>query len=135
MGDEIVVQEPVAIGTSSPTPTGMYYLHDAVKTPNPGGAYGPFVFGLAAHSNVYEKFGGGDGMVGIHGTNQPGLIGRSVSHGCIRMYNAWITKLVNLMPVGTPLVKRSAPSLRDVGASRATARLRSSRRSRRRSAR
>jgi lipoprotein-anchoring transpeptidase ErfK/SrfK len=104
-GDQIVAQEPVAIGTSaSPTPTGIYYLAMLFKTPNPGGAYGPYVFGLSAHSNVYEKFGGGDGMVGVHGTNQPGLIGRSVSHGCIRMYNASIVKLINLMPVGTPIV-------------------------------
>ena len=30
---------------------------------------------------------GGDNLVGIHGTNQPWLIGRRVSMGCIRMHN------------------------------------------------
>jgi len=40
----------------------------------------------------------------IHGTNQPALIGRFVSHGCIRMYNADITDLYDRVKVGTPVV-------------------------------
>ncbi len=36
----------------------------------------------------------GGGQYAIHGTNQPGLIGGFVSHGCIRMYNADITDLL-----------------------------------------
>jgi lipoprotein-anchoring transpeptidase ErfK/SrfK len=104
-GDQMIAQEPVAIGTpGSPTPTGIFYLAMLFRSPNPGGAYGPYVFGLSAHSNVYERFGGGDGMVGLHGTNQPSSIGRSASHGCLRVYNATIVKLVSLLPIGTPIV-------------------------------
>jgi lipoprotein-anchoring transpeptidase ErfK/SrfK len=40
----------------------------------------------------------------IHGTNQPGLIGRFVSHGCIRMLNADITDLFDRVNVGTRVV-------------------------------
>jgi len=40
----------------------------------------------------------------IHGTNQPGLIGRFVSHGCIRMLNEDITDLYNRVSVGTRVV-------------------------------
>jgi lipoprotein-anchoring transpeptidase ErfK/SrfK len=40
----------------------------------------------------------------IHGTNQPGLIGHFVSHGCIRMYNADITDLFDRVSIGTPVV-------------------------------
>jgi lipoprotein-anchoring transpeptidase ErfK/SrfK len=40
----------------------------------------------------------------IHGTNQPGLIGHFVSHGCIRMYNADITDLFERVSVGTRVV-------------------------------
>jgi lipoprotein-anchoring transpeptidase ErfK/SrfK len=40
----------------------------------------------------------------IHGTNQPGLIGHFVSHGCIRMYNADITDLFDRVNVGTRVV-------------------------------
>ncbi len=46
----------------------------------------------------------GGGQYAIHGTNQPGLIGGFVSHGCIRMYNADITDLFGRVSVGTPVV-------------------------------
>jgi hypothetical protein len=39
----------------------------------------------------------------IHGTNQPSSIGRSVSHGCIRMRNSDIAALFEMVPVGTPV--------------------------------
>jgi lipoprotein-anchoring transpeptidase ErfK/SrfK len=44
----------------------------------------------------------GDGY-GIHGTNEPSSIGRSVSHGCVRMRNQDIEKLYDMVPVGTPV--------------------------------
>jgi lipoprotein-anchoring transpeptidase ErfK/SrfK len=46
----------------------------------------------------------GGGQYAIHGTNQPGLIGGFVSHGCIRMYNADITDLFGRVSVGTAVV-------------------------------
>jgi hypothetical protein len=39
----------------------------------------------------------------LHGTNQPDSIGRSVSHGCIRLRNEDIEKLYEMVPVGTPV--------------------------------
>lgn len=39
----------------------------------------------------------------IHGTNKPETIGRSVSHGCIRVRNEDIAKLYEIVPVGTPV--------------------------------
>jgi hypothetical protein len=44
----------------------------------------------------------GDGY-GIHGTNEPSSIGRSVSHGCVRVRNEDIEKLYDMVPVGTPV--------------------------------
>jgi lipoprotein-anchoring transpeptidase ErfK/SrfK len=46
----------------------------------------------------------GGGEYAIHGTNQPGLIGGFVSHGCIRMLNADITDLYGRVGVGTTVV-------------------------------
>jgi lipoprotein-anchoring transpeptidase ErfK/SrfK len=45
-------------------------------------------------------------VVGIHGTNEPGLIPGRSSHGCVRVPNQAIVKLAHLMPVGTPLLIR-----------------------------
>lgn len=42
----------------------------------------------------------GDGY-GIHGTDEPESIGRSVSHGCVRMFNEDVEKLYPMVPVGT----------------------------------
>lgn len=104
-GDQQIFQAPVAVGKPQwPTPTGLFYLQELLNTGNPRGAYGPYVYGLSAHSDVFETFGGGDGLVGLHGTNEAGSIGRSASHGCIRLANANIAKLAGMIPVGTPIV-------------------------------
>jgi hypothetical protein len=42
----------------------------------------------------------GDGYA-LHGTNQPQSVGRSVSHGCVRLRNQDIARLYELVPVGT----------------------------------
>ena len=44
----------------------------------------------------------GDGYA-LHGTDAPESIGRSVSHGCVRLRNEDIETLYNIVPVGTPV--------------------------------
>ena len=44
------------------------------------------------------------GSYAIHGTNAPESIGRFVSYGCIRMFNADITELYRLVRIGTRVV-------------------------------
>ena len=39
----------------------------------------------------------------MHGTDDTGTIGQSVSHGCVRVDNSVILKLSTL-PLGTPVV-------------------------------
>jgi len=103
-GARRIAREPIATGKAlSPTPLGRYYVTDLVKPPNPDGFFGPFALGLSAFSPVYTTFEGGDGQVGVHGTNDPSLIGRDVSHGCIRVANRIITRLAKLVPLGTPV--------------------------------
>lgn len=80
---------PVAVGAAQwPTPvTGRVdaYVTDTLRLDRPGGAYGSHALGLSLHSAVLTEFGGGDGQVGIHGTNDPASIGKAVSHGCVRV--------------------------------------------------
>jgi lipoprotein-anchoring transpeptidase ErfK/SrfK len=100
----VILRQPVGVGRSVlPTPRGLYYIVELLKQPNPRGPYGPYAFGLSAYSNVLYTFGGGPGQVGIHGTNDPGSIGKEVSHGCIRLRNRAITKLARILPLGTPV--------------------------------
>ncbi len=44
----------------------------------------------------------GDGYA-LHGTDKPESIGRSVSHGCVRLRNEDIETLYRMVPVGTPV--------------------------------
>ncbi|MFD2973341.1 L,D-transpeptidase [Peribacillus deserti] len=48
---------------------------------------------------------GTDGRIyGVHGTNRPGLIGTSVSQGCIRLTNKDVEQLYEKVPLGTQIL-------------------------------
>jgi lipoprotein-anchoring transpeptidase ErfK/SrfK len=103
-GEDVVLDEPIGVGTAqTPTPGGVYYIKELLQPPEPNGPYGPYAYGLSGFSNVIEEFQGGDGVIGIHGTNEPEAIGSDVSHGCIRMRNEAILELVPVLPLGTPV--------------------------------
>jgi lipoprotein-anchoring transpeptidase ErfK/SrfK len=104
-GADIVHEEAVGVGTAAaPTPPGEYYITEALTVPAfQRSGYGPFAFGISGHSNTYTTFGGGDGTIGIHGTGDPSSLGKDASHGCIRLSNEGITKLINQVPLGTPV--------------------------------
>jgi hypothetical protein len=97
-----IFHAPVAIGAQgTPTPAGTFYVRDRL-TGFTDAFYGPLAFGTNARSPILTEWPAG-GFVGIHGTDQPELIPGRVSHGCIRMTNAAILRLGELMPVGTPV--------------------------------
>lgn len=109
-GDEVLVDEPIAVGrTDRPTPGGVYYLKELLQPPDPDGPYGTYAYGLSGFSNVLESFRGGPGVIGIHGTNEPEVIGSDASSGCIRVTNAVIERLVHEigLPLGTPVEIRA----------------------------
>jgi hypothetical protein len=96
----VVWSAPVGVGKSgTPTPTGNFWIRELLR--GGGGAYGPWAFGTSAYSNIREWRGAP--VVGIHGTNEPGLIPGTPSHGCVRVRNNKISQLVRLMPIGTPV--------------------------------
>ena len=104
-GDQVVAQEPIAVGAAAaPTPAGEYYVTELLTVPAfQRSAYGPFAFGISGHSDIYTTFGSGDGTIGIHGTGDPSSLGKSVSHGCIRLSNDGITSLIHQVPLGSPV--------------------------------
>src|SRR5207237_105078 len=83
--NQLVSSEPVAVGTGgTPTPLGIFYLTELLR-PLGQPWYGPYAYSLSAHSDVLQSFMGGDGTIGIHGTNSPGSIGRArKGRGCGR---------------------------------------------------
>ncbi len=104
LANRVMWTKKVALGRSvSPTPYGRYFVTDLIRPPRPDGFYGPYALGISAHSRVLTSFEGGNGQIGIHGTNDPSSIGTNVSHGCIRVTNDVVTKLAHSVPLGTPV--------------------------------
>lgn len=64
----------------------------------PGGPKNP----LGARA-LYLYDNGNDTAIRIHGTTEPGSIGRAVSNGCIRMRNEAVMSLFDQVPLGTPV--------------------------------
>jgi lipoprotein-anchoring transpeptidase ErfK/SrfK len=104
-GDTEVLTTSVAVGApATPTPVGRFSVTDKLDTQAPAGPYGRYAIGLSGRSEVLTEFAGGDGQIGIHGTNDPASIGHDVSHGCIRVPNEVMEELNRILPLGTPVV-------------------------------
>jgi lipoprotein-anchoring transpeptidase ErfK/SrfK len=104
--DEVILEEPIGVGRDDrPTPGGVYYIKELLRPPDPDGMYGTYAYGLSGYSPVLETFNGGPGVIGIHGTDEPELIGQNVSSGCIRVENDVIDRMVEEigLPLGTPV--------------------------------
>jgi lipoprotein-anchoring transpeptidase ErfK/SrfK len=102
--NSVLYQGPVAVGAAAtPTPTGRYFTRVLMKAPDPTTVYGPYAYGLSGYSPTLQTFEGSDAEVGIHGNNDASVLGQSISHGCVRMDNAEITKLSSILPLGTPV--------------------------------
>lgn len=109
-GDEVFLETSIAVARdNTPTPGGLYYTTELLQPTDdqgnidPDGIYGHYAYGLSGYSETLQSFSGGPGQLGIHGTNQPELIGQKVSHGCIRMRNEDIDRLASVLPLGVPV--------------------------------
>jgi lipoprotein-anchoring transpeptidase ErfK/SrfK len=69
----------------------------------PGGPENP----LGARA-LYLFSGGQDTLYRIHGTNEPGSIGKAMSSGCIRMLNEDVADLFERVPKGAKVIVLSA---------------------------
>ena len=99
--DRLLLRTPVAVGApGAETPLGRdFYVQWRFVPKDP--FYGTFALETSAYSRLSDWPGGG--IVGIHGTSLPQLIGQAVSHGCVRVRNDQVIKLRRLAPVGTPI--------------------------------
>ena len=91
----------VAVGAPGmETPLGHFYVA-ARFVPYQDPFLGVFAVETSAYSKLTEWPGGG--VVGIHGTSMPQLLGQAVSHGCVRVSNQTAAALRRLAPLGTPI--------------------------------
>ena len=106
---------PVAIGRAQyPTPTGHFRVTEKLVDPD-------FVqFDWEHPDRVTGRIGPGPKNplgprwigfthvqgwgIGFHGTPNPELLGRAVSHGCVRMRNQDVLELFGRVDIGTPVI-------------------------------
>jgi len=85
----VIATFPVALGKEgTPTPVGVFRITRKAEW---GGGFGTRWLGLNVPWGIY----------GIHGTNKAWTVGGYESHGCIRMLNADVEALSDMVAVGT----------------------------------
>jgi hypothetical protein len=99
---KVVMTARVGVGKAGTiTPSGNFYVREKFRVKGVP-LYGPRAIGTSAYAPTLSDWPGG-GVVGLHGTNQPGLIPGRPSHGCIRLKNRDILRLYRLAERGTPI--------------------------------
>lgn len=111
-GETIFAVFSIGIGRNDSTPTGKFVLshrrlHPVYRDPQGrvfacGDARNPLgeaFLALALPENPAKPYRG----YGIHGTTDNASVGRSVSHGCVRMRNEDVKMLYSLLPPATPV--------------------------------
>ncbi|WNR43172.1 L,D-transpeptidase family protein [Paenibacillus roseipurpureus] len=89
-GTFILRRYPVGLGGSK-TPQGDFIISEKVRNPN-GKSNGEFGSrGMTLSNTLYA----------IHGTNKPSSIGKDESHGCVRMLQADLEELYDMVPQTT----------------------------------
>ncbi|HEY7215653.1 MAG TPA: L,D-transpeptidase family protein [Thermoanaerobaculia bacterium] len=115
-GDQVIFFAPVTSGSEhDPLPIGNWKV--TAVSPHPTFNYNPDLFWDAEASDTKAKIKPGPnnpvGVVwidinkehyGLHGTPEPQTIGKTQSHGCVRLTNWDALTLAGLVKVGTPVI-------------------------------
>ena len=92
----------IAVGAHGmETPLGLYYA-TARFVPHNDKYLSVFAIETSGYSKLTDWPGGG--VFGIHGTPEPWLLGKAVSHGCIRVSARTALQLRRYVPLGTPIL-------------------------------
>lgn len=119
-GGEPIKTWPVAVGTNnSPTPLGTFVVGAKRFEPtwfNPAkdrwGKDMPDRIGpgpdnpLGARAINWNRPGGGDTLIRFHGTPNEASIGTAASNGCVRMFNAHVIELYDMVSSGTTIISQ-----------------------------
>ena len=102
---QLIKKYPIAHGRYNHTPVGVWKVLAKYKAA-PRGVYGPRKLRMFRRVGRVGHYRYVFTAYGIHGTNQPWVIGTQASHGCIRMYNRDVLELWPQVPVGTVVITR-----------------------------
>ncbi|MDD5496025.1 MAG: L,D-transpeptidase family protein [Candidatus Omnitrophica bacterium] len=94
----------VSTGLNNSTPVGAFKIVN--KVPNPPWYTAGAVIPAGSPKNILGSrwLGISRRGYGIHGTTDPGSIGKNVTAGCVRMRNTEVEELYTIVPEGTEVV-------------------------------
>ncbi|HET6950801.1 MAG TPA: hypothetical protein VFI47_10520 [Acidimicrobiales bacterium] len=103
-GPDLVTTTPVGIGPDAPPADRHLFIKDLVRPPVPG-LYGEYAYGLSGSSNDLDAFTAGSGVVALHGTDDPAVLGTATDRGAIAVDATVMAHLVDTvgLPLGTPV--------------------------------
>ena len=106
--DAAIANYPIAIGKAGwETPTGDFAVLEKLKDPAWQHPFKPLVIPPGPQNPLGSRWIGfwtdGNNYIGFHGTPNTASVGRSASHGCIRMFDQDVQKLFEVVQVGTPV--------------------------------
>lgn len=110
-GDRRLASYPVAVGQPGwETPTGSFKILQMQRNPIWKQPITGDLIETGPDNPLGDRWIGfwSDGRhhIGFHGTNKEQLVGKAVSHGCLRMRNADIRALYEQVGVGTQVIVR-----------------------------
>ena len=103
------VERRMTIGVGkpgSPTPKGRFSITDKLPGSEYGSVYGCCILGLSGHQPNTPPVWKGGNRLAIHGTDNPGTIGRRSSLGCLHADAKDMKLLMRRVPLGTPVFIR-----------------------------
>ncbi|TRU86025.1 MAG: L,D-transpeptidase [Microcystis novacekii Mn_MB_F_20050700_S1] len=108
-GQKIIASYPVAIGRRGwETPTGEFRVIQMVREPVWEHPFTGQLVPSGKNNPLGARWIGfwtdGQNFIGFHGTLQENLIGRAVSHGCVRMRDRDIKALFEKVQIGTSVI-------------------------------
>jgi lipoprotein-anchoring transpeptidase ErfK/SrfK len=90
-------------GPGSPTPKGRFSITDKLSGSAFGAAYGCCILALSGHQTNTPPGWTGGNRLAIHGTDNPGTIGRGASAGCLHADASDMKLLMRKVSLGTPV--------------------------------
>ena len=114
-GDKLIAAYPVTIGSAQTvSPVGDWKVRGVAKMPN--FRYDKAMLNKGERSSDFHMLPPGPNNpvgviwialnkkgIGLHGTNDPDSIGRSASHGCVRLANWDVVRLAGKVKTGVPV--------------------------------
>ncbi len=97
---------PIGIGKDSTTPLGKFAVLNKVVKPQYTDPHGRVIDGDDRQNPLGPRWLDLGNSYGIHGTIDPGSIGKSESRGCIRMRNEDVVEIFDMLGVGSEVTIR-----------------------------